>query len=407
MSPSENGKRVLMIRYGLMAADLLAELESRGFSVRQMESKTLTVESFKAAVAETRPAFLLNVNYSPEIAFLCSMEGLPYVSWTIDPLPASRFKVYPKTRLERCLAFVHQKAMVEKLEGLGLPHVVHLPLAAPGDRRRPVEEEGKLDPYRCELSFVGVSLRGELETSQSLLRSWGSSEETLERVAAWMEELRAERADRCDFRGFTREPGAVPGWIRESLPGAADEAALADALDGWLSHLLRVRRIQALEPQGVVTWGDAWWGEVTEGYAGYADHGEQLTLIYNASAINLDMPRVYQRDILTMRTFDIMASGGLVVSEPSAELGDLFEDGKHLFTYRDTRELQELVARIREQPELGREVARRGHEEVLARHLLSHRVDAILAGMEARGLSARGGSSSRRTGRLKPRRSRR
>lgn len=380
---SEN-RNVLMIDYVLMAKDVKTHLEQLGFSVRQIDSHTLTMASFKEEVKNQKPAFVFNINFSPEVALICSKSNLPYVSWTIDPLLEARFKIYPQTNLKKCLLFVHQRSLVPRMKKLGLRQVIHMPLAAPANRRAPIEDQEKLAPYRCFLSFVGVSLTDELKLALERFQSWGCAPEDERQICSWLEGFYQVRADNCDFTGFTNNHAQIPGWIIQKFPQAS-QTLLADALDGWISHILRIRRVQALEPLEIVTWGDEFWKQATNHYVGYADHGEQLTLIYNGSLINLDLPRVYQREIITMRIFDIMASGGLVLAEASGDVSHLFTPGEHLLTYQNTDDLKKIIQSLKKRPEVIRKIAQRGHKEVMAKHLLSHRVKEILSAIRLRG----------------------
>ena len=102
--------------------------------------------------------------------------------------------------------------------------------------------------------------------------------------------------------------------------------------------------------------------------------------------MNLDIPRLYQRDIATLRVFDILACGGVLLTEPTPQLLEFFRDGEHLYTYRTDAELVLRVQQITGDPESSRLVAERGRQLVLREHLLSHRVARIVGEAEARGL---------------------
>ncbi len=94
-----------------------------------------------------------------------------------------------------------------------------------------------------------------------------------------------------------------------------------------------------------------------------------------------DEVRPDQRDIVTLRVFDILACGGVALSERSHDLATLFDDGHHLATYRGIRELAQRTVELARDPERRAELAAAGRAHVDAHHRLSQRVDLILAAL--------------------------
>jgi len=378
MNKANENRNVLMINFKLIANDIKYYLELQGFKVKMIESATLTLDIFKREVQKHHPAFVFNLNFSPTIAYCASENNVPYVSWTIDPLTNSRFTLLSKINLPRCLAFVHHKQLIGNFSDLGLVHIHYLPLAAPAHRRKLIDEMDKLADYRCPISFVGVSLHDEAMTSINHFKEMGLGNSHIHSIRNWLEKFYQEVADDHSFRGFAEDTSLVPRWVIDVLPNPAEIEQCAYILDGWISNILRVSRIKAVENTGIAVWGNSHWRPYAKNYKGYAHHEEQLTLIYNGSDINLDMPRVYQRDIVTMRVFDIMASGGLVLSEPSEDLLELFNDGEHLVCYENTAELRSKIDYLVQNPGEIKEIALAGHLEVQKSHLLEQRVDVII-----------------------------
>lgn len=376
--------RVLVMDYKLLVGDLVQRLESERFAVRVVEPGSMSVERFEELRRSVRPSFLLSVNYSPELAFLATKHGLPYVSWTIDPLPRSRLRVLPGTDLSLCLAYAHRPALVLELARLGVPEPRHLPLAA-GALRVAITADEELSGLRCNVSFAGVSLRVEYDALLRRLDQLDATPPLLARVERWLGELFAARAGDLAFCGLAADGSELPQWLSAGLAPAADPVELSDRVNGALSYLLRMHRIESLRPFGVRAYGDDGWEALGELYRGRAAHGDELSRLYCASRVNLDVPRLYQRDIVTMRVFDVLACGGVLLTEPSAQLAELFRDGEHLYTYRDATELAARVEWILAHPEEARRVGERGRELVHREHLLVHRVRTLLADIAARG----------------------
>ena len=74
---------------------------------------------------------------------------------------------------------------------------------------------------------------------------------------------------------------------------------------------------------------------------------------------------------LANRLFDVLASGGVVLSDDVTGLTEVFGDLIH--TYADERELESRIAGLLSDPALRRRLAAQGRQVVLANHTLDHR----------------------------------
>jgi spore maturation protein CgeB len=149
----------------------------------------------------------------------------------------------------------------------------------------------------------------------------------------------------------------------------------------------RLSYAASLGQLGLVVWGDAGWEHVRQfgvDYRGPALHRTELTLIYNASAINVDIGRIFQSDIVTMRTFDILACGGFLLVEHADELADLFDVGTELESYRTFAELKDKITYYLAHEDEARAIAARGQAAVRERHTIAQRLEAMLGEMSAR-----------------------
>jgi hypothetical protein len=372
--------RALVVDYHLVADDVAALLSEGGAFVRRISPRGLTVKAWQDTLRDLRPAFVLSINHSPELALLSSQLGTPYVSWTIDPLPRQRLACLPGTDVDTCLCFVHQRALVSRLSAGGLPDVRYLPLAAAGRRHREPCSSEELAPYRTAISFVGNSLAAETSALERALQHAGWAPALQQRVERWLQEL-ADRAGRDASLGKL-SPDDLPDWL--PIESVDDSARFADLFDGRLAALHRSQVVRALSPLQIAVYGDPGWSRVAAGYRGPAGHGDELTKIYRASAVNLDIPRLYQRDIVTLRAFDVMAAGGALLTESASELSSLVPPGC-MATYDSTEELVSRAEHLTTHPEQARDMAQAGRECIIREHLLEHRVTRLLDACRERG----------------------
>lgn len=382
-APAADRRTVFLVDYALFARDWAAWLEQRGHGVEWLVPQALSVEFFVKACRVVRPRFVASINFSPELAVLCSVAQTPYLSWTVDPLGPERFVLYPETDPAWLLAFAHRHETALRLQSLGLRDTEYLPLAASG-RRQPVLDAQALEAERAPVSFVASSLAAEGRLLAEQLAARGATE-LVPAFAELVERWLSERDGDVGFTGLLPDASNLPADLHERLPAGVELGQLADWVNGVLSYRLRARRVAALAPQGIETYGDAGWQGSGARYRGVADHGEQLTRIYCASRLNLDVPRIYQRDIVTMRVFDIMACGGVVLTEPSADLLELFCDGTELVCYRSDDELRSKVEHLLSHEPERAAIAASARSAVLRGHLLEHRFERMAAGLARRG----------------------
>ena len=378
---------ILYVEYHLFMPDVRRLLADRGYTLIGLAPSGLSIERFNAACDAHRPLWLFSINFSPEIAYMCSARGLPYISWTIDPLPNSRLTLFDGTDPASCMAFAHDLQTVHHLANQGI-RASHLLLAAPANRRTPTADPARLTPYRCDVSLVGSSRIDEMSALDRWLVVQGG--DALSAAAMdWSKRLLGLVGADPAFCGMNSVGGvdALPDFLRDTSMRGADQDELISLLDGVLSALYRQRGIGVLRDFGGTSsvWGDPGWTDIHPHYRGGADHGDELTLIYCASGINLDIPRLYQRQTITMRIFDILASGGFVLAERSDALEATFEEDRHLAYYDTQDALNDVIARWMNAPLARETIAKAGRQEVLEKHQIRHRIETILSSVQERG----------------------
>jgi GT2 family glycosyltransferase len=105
---------------------------------------------------------------------------------------------------------------------------------------------------------------------------------------------------------------------------------------------------------------------------------EELPGYYGSAAIVLNdhWQEAGEAGFLNNRLYDVLASGGFVISDAIEGLREEFDDG--VVAYRDAADLVRLVERYLDDPAARADRVERGRRAVLDRHTFSHRVDEIL-----------------------------
>ncbi|MEO1174023.1 MAG: glycosyltransferase [Myxococcota bacterium] len=175
----------------------------------------------------------------------------------------------------------------------------------------------------------------------------------------------------------------IPELVAEAFPrtiAASRDVDFVQLIAEISAAQKRMSIARALRPMGLAVWGDDGWSDVPAlDYRGVARHTRDLNWIYSNSVINLDMSRLYQEDIVTMRVFDALACGGFILSPHCEELAELFEVGVEIETYDSIEELIDKCQYYLEHPEETKAIATRGRARVLRDHTIRKRVRTLLA----------------------------
>jgi len=365
---------------GLFVRDLGQALSRAGFAPFTLDLQRLSREELSRSLSRARPALVASINYTEGLAEFCAEHRTKLICWEIDPSTSA----LPPCRLpsDEAFIFTYRRAAVEEYRTAGFRNVEYLPLATNPERRQPVELTGDEETrYRAPVSIVAASMVPEAPRHErSFLDAWkayrgGDPRAEAEGTRVLERVLEEQAQDDSRYR--------VPeilerGWLdfaRVSGPGpmrAAGEVAAA------LKRLTCGRRLARF---GVRIWGDEGWRQIEgDGVTcqGPAGHELELAKVYCGSAVNVDLGRLYQMDIVTMRVFDVMACGAFVLAERSEDLGSAFDIGVEVDCWATPRELVAKVAHYLEHPQAARELARRGREAVLQRHTIQARVAHML-----------------------------
>jgi spore maturation protein CgeB len=322
------------------------------------------------------------INYRSGLAEFCHQERCPLICWEIDP---SLYALSPLTcPPEGVRIFTYRRANVARFLDAGFREVKYLPLAANPEKRTPrtltAEDRQR---YAAPLSFVGASLVSEAlsfkERFAERYAEWrgGGAENKAEGLELLEEVLAVQRRDfsRYGLQALLEARCAPFIAFARERPPFQDPIMLAAEIAASEKRLTYVANLGKL---GLAVWGDPGWNLVERHgvrYMGrHAHHNEELTKVYCATGINIDIGRLYQPDIVTMRVFDVMACGGFLLAEWSDALVELFEPGKEVETYRSLEELLQKAGHYLAHPEAARKIADRGMEAVRRKHDIPSRV---------------------------------
>lgn len=188
---------------------------------------------------------------------------------------------------------------------------------------------------------------------------------------------RIEKAKNYDIVFFAQKQACeeavlagVPGPIW--LPHAAEPRAYpyhempAKKYDlCFIGHINSMNRIEALDRM-FRTFPNFYYGQRL--FEDAAHKFAESKIVFNVSI----------RDDINMRIFETLSTGSFLLTNELPTLGELFQDGVHLVTYKDLDDAVEKARYYLEHDEEREKIANAGHEEFMAKHTISHRVDVML-----------------------------
>lgn len=374
--------------------DLAEALHEEGYAVYRLDIHILSLEEMGLTLARLKPEFVSVINYHNGLAELCRRHNTQLLCWEIDPAIE---KLAPcKVSTRHAHMFTYRKISVPRFKAAGFKNTIYCPLATNPKHRRHIElPPTEREHYAVPVSFVGSSLQAQAEKNQeAFLQHYASFRAgdpgAREAGKAILEKLLAEQ--RKDFSRFL-----IPLLLRKYLADfehdwrkTGQREDLAVLLGEISASEKRLAYAAALGPQGLYVWGDEGWCLLENqgvNYRGPAGHFSQLNKIYSASHINLDIKRLYEADIVTMRIYDILACGGFVLTEKNASLAELFRPGKEVEVYASLLELKDKVHFYLNHPDSARFIARKGQEVVLKNHTISQRLHLMLTHLTPRSVS--------------------
>lgn len=328
--------------------------------------------------------FLFSINFFPVLAEACHASSLLYVCWNCDsPLLA----LYHETAYYSTnVIFVFDYSEYETLRTLGIPEIHHLPLAV-NTERLAGQISQKRNP-RYPISFVGSLyeknsyddiadklppyLSGYLEGAMNaqLLVSGGNLLEKLltDEICLMLEDI-------IDYHKSPRSFASVRTLFASTVLGF--KAAALERQQNLNALGLYMRSISSIYDVHLFT------NSVIESLSlvtvhGPVDYLQEMPQVFHDSNINLNMTIPNIKTGIPLRVWDILGSGGFLLSNYQPEFDHYFKAGSTLDIFEDQEELLEKTAFYLEHESLRKKIAKQGREYVAKEHNYNVRLNELM-----------------------------
>lgn len=371
--------------------DIMEEFRRRGWEVvcypfpRESDNTRLNQELCEKLIwkiAGDKYDVVFSFNYFPVISIACNACQVKYVSWTFD---SPFIQLYSNTvKFPYNYVFIFDRGTCEDLWNRGIDTVYHLPMAAPVERydAYPLLEREK-EFYRTQISFIGSTYH---EKKNRFYERLGNICEYTKGYLDGCIEMQKQIYGDFLLEGMLKSE--IMEDMMEHCPLRVNQDGF-ERLEWVYAHYFLARQVTALERKEILELlsekyqVDLYTYDATPELPRVKNRGpaevmEEASKIYKCSQINLN---ISLKSILTgipLRSFEIMGSGGFLLSNYQREYEDYFHSGTDYVYYTDYEDLGKKVEYYLSHDKERREIARNGYEKVKGSHTYKNRVDTIL-----------------------------
>lgn len=327
-------------------------------------------EKLEQKLKERSYAMVLSVNFAPVVSEVCQNRQVLYVSWVYDAPIHIRNLTSLKNTCNRIFFFDRIQAQSYQKQGI---FAYHMPLAADIDsfykknRARAATDisfVGKL--YHTDYAYYCTPLRDDQKgyldgILQAQLKVYGGYflGEMLDEQL--LKELN-ERYQSASHGSVTIQKEELEYMMACEI--TRRERVLALAL---LSNHFQVD-LYAPEEESQLT-------QVR--YKGYADYYRQMPEVFRTSRINLNISLKIIQSGVPLRVFDVLGSGGFLLTNFQPEMPELFEPGHDFAVYESMGDLFEQADYYLRHDTVREKIARQGYEKVKDRYTFRHQMEKI------------------------------
>lgn len=351
--------------------DMIGSFASKGISFRtvsyQFDDKNEDVffeDRFLKVLSEDSYDAVFSVNYFPLVAKCCNLKSIPYISWSYDnPLDVPDIE---KTLGLPCNhVFLFDRIQTEGYRKQGFSNVYHMPLAVNCERLETIKltkQEQAL--YTADVSFIGKMYDSMFPQYRELMDD--HTKGYIDAIVAaqskvfgyWFAEelLTDDLMQRINDHFKELQPDTTFVLPREALAYAV--AAQITKNDRLILLNLLAKRMKV----NVYSWAKC---DLLQNvnYMGSCDYYGQMTKVFKASSINLNITLKISQSGIPLRVMDILGAGGFLLSNYQPEIAENFINGEDVVMYESIEDAYEKALFYIEHDDLRRQIAVSGHNK--------------------------------------------
>lgn len=333
-------------------------------------------------------------DYYPPIAAACYDAGIPYISWIYD---SPYVAMYSFTAVyETNYIFVFDKEIYDEFSKNNVKTVYYMPLASNPKRLRKMIEDPKQQELfkasmfynRGSIAFVGSmyneentffrSLDGITEYSRGYLEGLISSQRQVWGYNFVRSMLNKEILDemyRIYPLKFDKDCVAERDYIYADY--CVNREITARERMEYLAEIGRVFSVNGKPALDLYTMNENLTikGVYNHGFVG---PDKIAPFVYDKAKINLNITLRSIHSGIPLRAFEILGSGGFLLSNYQADFADCYIDGEDFVAYADKEDMLNKIEYYLSHEKERQEIAANGLKRTLENHTYEHRLRDIL-----------------------------
>ena len=355
------------------------------FSNKDSRRDTELEKDFTSALRKETPDVVFSFNYFPVVSNVCKKEDIRYISWIYD---SPYVMLYSYTVINPCnVIYVFDKELYMEFHNAGIQTVHYMPMAANTERLDKMIAVGSGNASAYSVSsqpeyLYDISFVGSLYTEE---HNFFDRMTTLSDYTKGY--LDAIMSAQMKIQGYN--------FIQESLSPIMDDLYQALPMDPnpdgveskeylYAQYVIN-RKITGLERTELIR-------AITEHFHfdlftpgkdftmsnltnhGTVDYYSQMPLVFRRSKINLNISLRSIKSGIPLRAFDILGSGGFLLSNFQADFLDEFIPGEDFDYYESKEDLLRKLEYYLNHDDERAAIAKNGHDKVAAAHTFRHRI---------------------------------
>ncbi len=341
-------------------------------------------KALSGALHRETPDVVFSFNYFPVISQVCRKESVRYISWIYD---SPYVMLYSYTAVNPCNEiYVFDRELYMEFHNAGIQTVHYMPMAVNTDRLDRMYPDG-FDSREQLPGLYDISFVGSLYTEQ---HNFYDRMTTLSEYAKGYLEALMEAQMKVQGYNFIQESlSPIMDDLYKALPMDPNPDGVESREYLYAQYVIN-RKITGLERIDLLC-------AIAERHTldlfthdtnvtmknlrnhGTADYYSQMPYIFKQSRINLNISLRSIKSGIPLRAFDIMGSGGFLLSNYQADFLEDFMPGEDFVYYESKEDLLWKIDYYLSHEEERAAIASNGHDKVAAGHTFRHRIREMLA----------------------------
>lgn len=380
--------KILMYRYGsICEPGVMESFKKLGIDVIEVwckyeDDKKKGIETVAKVLQENVCMFVFSINFHNRISDVCKILNVKYVSWVVDCPLTELF--YPQVKHPNNKIFIFDRKQWERVKDLNPGNIIYLPLGTNQSQNESIISsitELERKEFTSDVSFVG-SLYTEKCPYDSLNILPEYEKGYLDAVVDAQTKIYGYNfCEEMISDQILQALRKIPSYEVASELEEYEKYILAHTYLG--AKVTEKERIQLLGTLSnyynvdLYTYGETKFLPKVNNKGTVSSERYQKVVFY-LSKINLNITSKPIMSGLSLRVWDIMGSGGFLISNYQEEIEDYFVIGEDLEVFSSEEELVDKVGYYLEHDDIREKIAKSGYEKVRKYHSYDERIKQMI-----------------------------